>query len=224
MDDDVKNLFQKIGQATSSYQEINRDADSEQAKQRWPLLRDVRVYAQPDPVSHDNVQNTVSVTSSVLVKSTNEAAERKPLLKEFSGNPLFSRKKTTEGSFDESRSAGKEQIAPIAVSPLQQSALPEQSVFAQPVKKAAVNTPDTIKQETVRLNLFGNAGKSDSLPDTAGSSGYAPGIIQQNVQTNSVPDKAKAVADIFNRLARKPEAEKMPESPVNSFFKKIFRS
>jgi len=39
MNDDVKNLFQKFGQTTNSYQEINRDIDSEQAKQRWPLLR-----------------------------------------------------------------------------------------------------------------------------------------------------------------------------------------
>ncbi|MFZ6875435.1 cellulose biosynthesis protein BcsP [Undibacterium sp. Di27W] len=47
MDDDVKNLFQKFGQSTDAYREINRDADSELAKQRWPLLRDVHLHAAP---------------------------------------------------------------------------------------------------------------------------------------------------------------------------------
>ncbi|MBC3936471.1 hypothetical protein H8K47_13960 [Undibacterium sp. CY7W] len=45
MDDDIKNLFQKFGQPATGYREINRDVDSEQARQRWPLLRDVRVHA-----------------------------------------------------------------------------------------------------------------------------------------------------------------------------------
>ena len=49
MDDDVKNLFQKFGQSAAGYQEINRQAEMEQAKQRWPLLRDVRVHALPEP-------------------------------------------------------------------------------------------------------------------------------------------------------------------------------
>ncbi|MBI1772248.1 MAG: hypothetical protein HYR68_07860 [Burkholderiales bacterium] len=49
MDDDVKNLFQKFGQSTDAYREINRDADSEQARQRWPLLRDVHLHAGPAP-------------------------------------------------------------------------------------------------------------------------------------------------------------------------------
>ena len=53
MDDDVKNLFQKFGQSTSAYREVNRDLDSEQAKQRWPLLRDIRVSEVPAHFSHD---------------------------------------------------------------------------------------------------------------------------------------------------------------------------
>ncbi|MFZ6678242.1 cellulose biosynthesis protein BcsP [Undibacterium sp. Tian12W] len=51
MDDDVKNLFQKFGQSTDAYREINRDADSEQAKQRWPLLRDVHLHSAPPAVA-----------------------------------------------------------------------------------------------------------------------------------------------------------------------------
>lgn len=52
MDDDVRNLFQKFGQSTDGYQEINRESGSEQARQRWPLLRDVRIHASPEPVQH----------------------------------------------------------------------------------------------------------------------------------------------------------------------------
>lgn len=54
MDDDVKNLFQKFGQSTEAYREINRDADSEQAKLRWPLLRDVHLHAGPAPARADH--------------------------------------------------------------------------------------------------------------------------------------------------------------------------
>lgn len=46
MDDDVKNLFQKFGQPTEAYREINREADSESARKRWPLLRDVHLHSE----------------------------------------------------------------------------------------------------------------------------------------------------------------------------------
>jgi hypothetical protein len=47
MDDDIKNLFQKFGKSGDAYKEINREEVSEQAKQRWPLLRDVHISAVP---------------------------------------------------------------------------------------------------------------------------------------------------------------------------------
>lgn len=91
MDDDVKNLFQKFGQSTDAYREIKRDADSEQARQRWPLLRDVHLHAatparvqQHDdvmvaPAAHENEAGTApkpvamrSVASrAAAVKTTN---------------------------------------------------------------------------------------------------------------------------------------------------------
>jgi hypothetical protein len=43
MDNDIKNLFKKIDGSADSYKEIHRDGMNEQAKQRWPLLRDVHV-------------------------------------------------------------------------------------------------------------------------------------------------------------------------------------
>ncbi|MFZ6844492.1 cellulose biosynthesis protein BcsP [Undibacterium sp. RuTC16W] len=45
MDNDIKNLFKKIDGSADSYKEIHRDDMNEQAKQRWPLLRDVHVNA-----------------------------------------------------------------------------------------------------------------------------------------------------------------------------------
>lgn len=50
MENDIKNLFKKIDGKTDTYQEIHRDELNEQAKQRWPLLRDVRAntaFAHP---------------------------------------------------------------------------------------------------------------------------------------------------------------------------------
>ncbi|MFZ6754692.1 cellulose biosynthesis protein BcsP [Undibacterium sp. Dicai25W] len=85
MNDDVKNLFQKFGQTTNSYQEINRDIDSEQAKQRWPLLRDVRVNEAPQDLSHEFEEagvaimappdaNAESLLSQVAMPKVNGAA------------------------------------------------------------------------------------------------------------------------------------------------------
>ena len=47
MDADIKNLFQKFGKSGDAYKEINRDEVNEQARQRWPLLRDVHINSVP---------------------------------------------------------------------------------------------------------------------------------------------------------------------------------
>lgn len=69
MDDDVKNLFQKFGQTTEAYREINRDADSEQARQRWPLLRDVHVNGAPAP-KRAHAQEHVAATPAAASQNT----------------------------------------------------------------------------------------------------------------------------------------------------------
>lgn len=48
MDNDVKNLFQRAGKTVAGYQEINRQQENEEARQRWPLLRDIRLEMTPD--------------------------------------------------------------------------------------------------------------------------------------------------------------------------------
>jgi len=60
MDDDVKNLFQKFGQPTEAYREINRELDSESAKKRWPLLRDVHLHGSPVPVQQHQHEEELS--------------------------------------------------------------------------------------------------------------------------------------------------------------------
>lgn len=77
MDDDVKNLFQKFGQNNQAYREINRDLESDQARERWPLLRDVQVSTQPDtapvPLDEDKPMPLLRPTS---------VPTRKPALKD----------------------------------------------------------------------------------------------------------------------------------------------
>ncbi|MFZ6744047.1 cellulose biosynthesis protein BcsP [Undibacterium sp. JH2W] len=95
MDDDVKNLFQKFGQSTDAYREINRDADSELAKQRWPLLRDVHLHAAPAPVRAmprveeitppAPVHHHEDAFRSAAIKST---ASRATLVKATSATPV----------------------------------------------------------------------------------------------------------------------------------------
>lgn len=72
MDDDIKNLFQKFGQSASGYREINRDIDSEQARQRWPLLRDVRVHAAT--YAEDDADEAPEFSLSALTQQTQDAA------------------------------------------------------------------------------------------------------------------------------------------------------
>ncbi|NDI86945.1 cellulose biosynthesis protein BcsP [Undibacterium crateris] len=72
MDDDIKNLFQKFGQSASGYREINRDVDSEQARQRWPLLRDVRVHAAT--YAEDDTDEAPEFSLSALTQQTQDAA------------------------------------------------------------------------------------------------------------------------------------------------------
>ena len=78
MDDDVKNLFQKFGQSTDAYREIKRDADSEQARQRWPLLRDVHLHAAtPARVQqHDDVMVAPAAHENEAVTAPKPVAMR----------------------------------------------------------------------------------------------------------------------------------------------------
>lgn len=99
MDDDVKNLFQKFGQSTVGYQEIKRESGSEQAKQRWPLLRDVRIQAGPghvqgEPAPHFLSQATprpdVAAKPVMPVQSSPVAAQNVPQHAASSAPPFFS--------------------------------------------------------------------------------------------------------------------------------------
>ncbi|MBC3931802.1 cellulose biosynthesis protein BcsP [Undibacterium curvum] len=72
MDDDIKNLFQKFGQPASGYREINRDVDSEQARQRWPLLRDVRVHAAS--YAEDDADEATEFSLSALTQQNQDAS------------------------------------------------------------------------------------------------------------------------------------------------------
>lgn len=129
MDDDIKNLFQKFGQSASGYREINRDVDSEQARQRWPLLRDVRVHAAT--YAEDDTDEAPEFSLSALTQQTQDAAAyRKEVAPDSralpaQAEPLF--------RFDQS--------APLAQPEIQ----PETQVR----QAAAINTPSTQRAQSL---------------------------------------------------------------------------
>lgn len=133
MDDDIKNLFQKFGQSASGYREINRDVDSEQARQRWPLLRDVRVHAAT--YAEDDTDEAPEFSLSALTQQTQDAAAyRKEVAPDSralpaQAEPLF--------RFDQS--------APLAQPEIQPETKPETQVR----QAAAINTPSPQRAQSL---------------------------------------------------------------------------
>jgi len=179
MNDDVKNLFQKFGQTTNSYQEINRDIDSEQAKQRWPLLRDVRVHETPEDFEQE-VEEMIAVNTSYPTMEAGTQVAQPPVLK-------------VNGV-----SANASSVFGPSVSPANQTNQTNQSLFG-----AKVVAPQV---EENKVNALFSA-----------RSGVSPSA---NVASSS---KSRSVSDVFKRLVNQDQPAQKAETPVNSFFKKIFR-
>lgn len=190
MDDDVKNLFQKFGHTGPGYQEINRETESEQARQRWPLLRDVRVYATPDHFSHaDTSLNGASESHPAhpAVAMVSSAPVPVANTREL---PVFLKRQTTE---DQILRVDQQQAAVAATDTQRRGEVSQnQSFIAQALSK------------TAEITHTNSAGKSTS--------------------TELAYSKEHSVSEVFQRLANKPEPVRDEPSPVNSFFKKIFKS
>ncbi|MFZ6772765.1 cellulose biosynthesis protein BcsP [Undibacterium sp. SXout7W] len=236
MDDDVKNLFQRFGQSTDGYQEINRQTDSEQAKQRWPLLRDVHLHPSPIPVrveEHDVVapQRALAERQEVNLNQVSapmrRASESEPV-QAFSLNEMSSR--------------------PVGAKPLSDGKVPAQGLFSE--RPSTVSTPAVPAR-----SLFANVEPAPSLATAPAAqfipaapaavikhgvdsvspingSGFLGGAGQQfnpvstkAVEVTSADEDSKnhSIGSVFNRLAGKTEQAKPAESGVNSFFKKIFK-
>ncbi|MBC3869216.1 cellulose biosynthesis protein BcsP [Undibacterium oligocarboniphilum] len=130
MDDDVKNLFQKFGHTGSGYQEINRETESEQARQRWPLLRDVRVYTMPDHFSHADTSQTAFHAAHPAVSMESDTSVPAANTREL---PVFLKRQDTE---TEAPYADKPQaVAAAAETPRRSETAPSPSFIAQALGK-----------------------------------------------------------------------------------------
>ena len=212
MDDDVKNLFQKFGQTTNSYQEINRDIDSEQAKQRWPLLRDVRVSEVPENFTHgaDGVTYGAPVNEGVTATYHPPSA---PVLKvrppvENVTPPINNQQVHTslaESSIDADQFAAKTDLTKVPAFNFN----PASSVFQGDERQREADA------RPVGYSV------AQSFTSETSADGNSKGLFSGG---NSSPStKTHSVGDVFRRLVNQKEPVHGNESPVNSFFKKIFR-
>ncbi|MDE2430792.1 MAG: hypothetical protein KGM99_18895 [Burkholderiales bacterium] len=212
MDDDVKNLFQKFGQSTEGYQEINRDAESEQARQRWPLLRDVRVHAPAGPVLVEQYEDAPKQVFPLRAEAEDHSSTRQGAGREMKSS-LFVANQQSNGAMSQAEkkisqnvvesslfihravpAAHEESVVPIAP-----PSIPVKSIFAK-AQSAAVS----------RQALMSPA---HDISEVNNSGTPTPGAFSSN----------HSLGDVFNRLAGKQEPVKPVESTVNSFFKKIFK-
>lgn len=205
MDDDVKNLFQKFGQPATAYQEISREVESEQAKKRWPLLRDVRVHTIPDHSVSESEE--FSETSHVMPSPKQEiipGAHRKSLVNRDNGVDV----QNVSNNFTK-----KKVIVPSALTPPASPGM----FRPEPQQKMAFSKLEGQSQKEVN-SLFG------SPANTVNAMDVQPEYQKKAVVRPAHADKHHPVSEVFKRLAGQLEPARSVESPVNSFFKKIFKS
>ncbi|MDY7538500.1 hypothetical protein QN372_14425 [Undibacterium sp. RTI2.1] len=193
MENDIKNLFKKIDGKVDSYQEIHSDELNEQAKQRWPLLRDVRAKTA---TAHP-MRNAIARAESVVKAPT-------MLANNTTYNPQSVNQSIHEGS---SSFAGFAPKVPVT--------------SVDNLATAQIKTQPQIPALAPRGNSNGvsgmNVSSAQSTPSISiAASASAPIAARDN-------SSAPSLHALFDRLAQKVEPEKLPESPVNSFFKKIFK-
>jgi len=243
MDDDVKNLFQRFGQSTDGYQEINRQTDSDQARQRWPLLRDVRLHPSSVPVRAEHQQDSSApqralaerqeVSLNQVSAPVRQSMESEPAqvfsLKEASSRQvestsLFEAKVPAQGLFSE-RSATVN-VPPAQARSIFSSAIPASIATpaspAMPIHPAHSATPAApaamSKQSVESVTPVHGVG-------FLGGSGNQFNPVSRTIEATppDVDNKNHSIGSVFNRLAGKTEQAKPAESSVNSFFKKIFK-
>ena len=208
MENDIKNLFKKIDGKTDTYQEIHRDELNEQAKQRWPLLRDVRANtAFAHPLRNAPAQAGAGFETQAKPAPTVLSVATSPVLADAG---IKSRTLNSLPVQDERKLfaafASKIAVAPaqnMATPDLQASSAPEVPVSSVPATNSVVNK--------------GLTSVASSNPQSNFHKAHAAPSVSSNKNTET------SLHALFDRLAQKSEPEKLPESPVNSFFKKIFK-
>ncbi len=182
MDDDVKNLFQKFGQSTDAYREINRDADSEQAKQRWPLLRDVHLHAGPAPAaaSARAQHREEELTAPVRL---NDSPFRPAAVKTASSRSTAVKTSAVQATPEVHASIKHNSQLPLKQMLMQKAEVEEQepetdsaSPFLSKILPTAPKQSAVIKKESVSGGLFSSRSQTVSDREVDGPAHAVPGV------------------------------------------------
>ncbi len=228
MEDDIKNLFQKMGKPVSGYQEINRTVVTEQARKRWPLLRDVNIHSLPGHYEQSNDDE---------VQLAESAPAPTPAINQVAATPRVGLKslfKTESAQVEEKPGVAGSFFAKLQHKP---EPVPEPTVasgllnrtLATESAAVSANRPEVkslfVATERAELANQGTAPvKTVSQTLNFGNNTNSGGSTQQAVNQDIQPSKTvPAVQSVLNRLAGIPEPEQVA-SVSKSFFNKIFKS
>lgn len=207
MENDIKNLFKKIDGKTDTYQEIHRDELNQQAKQRWPLLRDVRANtAFAHPLRNAQAQVGAGIETQAKPAPTVLSVATSPVL----ANAGIKSRTLNSLPVQDERKPFAAFASKIAVAPAQNMATPDlQASSAPEVPVSSVPATNSVNK--------GLTSVASSNPQSNFHEAHAAPSVSSNKNTET------SLHALFDRLAQKSEPEKLPESSVNSFFKKIFK-
>lgn len=193
MDDDVKNLFQKFGQSKDNYREINREATSEQAMQRWPLLRDVHIHAAPEPQAPRDAQ---PAHERFPARSEQRYAAPTPVVAPAPAKPVPLAHATE-----------------ITKSVLVQATEADKPAFPFAGARAQAEAPVAAAAAGERAGTVGALFAKVAAAAAAPAAEPIPAAKAGN----------PTVSNLLGRLAAKPEVPVAAEVPSNSFFKRMFK-
>lgn len=197
MDNDVKNLFQRAGKTVAGYQEINRQQENEEARQRWPLLRDIRLEMTPDQLPPDEPVET----------------NKLPLFGGMTMPELSRRPETT--NVPEKVSVENDKL-------LLTAADQQKSVQAIQPERGSDGTELFF---TKQINGRQSTGDADRLFSAIlGKTEQTAERGNRNaLQGSGETSKELPVSDVFRRLSQG-AAKPLTQAPAPSFFRKIFGS
>lgn len=239
MEDDVKNLFQKIGKPVAGYQEINRTAVTEQARKRWPLLRDVNIHSLPGDAAMEDDEVATLADLPDLAQSTtiNPSLAKNGLKHLFKSEPpalVASPAQAIEhssGFFNRLQTKHDEE-AQARVTPVVNSlfakvqlangahhTLPSENTAAAKVQQAQPVRNQSVSANKPQTSTQSGFFQTAAYPVQPAARTVTPEVSNGNPVTAAEPD----LHAVFNRLAGKPETNAAPAA-TKSFFNKIFKS
>ena len=227
MDDDVKNLFQKFGQSTDAYREINRDADSELARQRWPLLRDVHLHAGPAParVQHREEESAAPVQlndSPFRPAAAKSAVSRSTAVK---ASPVQAAPEVHANIKHSSQLPLKQMLMQKAAAEEQEPDVEAASPFLSRILPATPKQSATNQKEAVSSGLFSNRAQAAAIPAPAreveAPAHVAPSVAPIASARKPVNTASAHVAPAATFIHSIPAAHAMPVKPVQEHVEEV---